>query len=130
MRMHQVTLAVHDMDAATAFYQRLGLVLIVDAAPRYRRFETPGGETVSLHEEAGFAGADWPLVYFEYERNALDTLCAELGLTPQDQRYGWREADIRDPSGNRIRLFHAGDNRRFPPWRVDGAIKTTQEETP
>ena len=123
MRMHQVTLAVRDMEAASAFYERLGLSLIVDAAPRYRRFETPVGETVSLHEEAEWAGADWPLVYFEYEREALDSLCAELGLSPQDHRYGWREADIRDPSGNRIRLFNAGDNRRFPPWRVDGATQ-------
>jgi len=25
---------------------------------------------------------------------------------------------IEDPSGNRIRIYTAGKNRRFPPWRV------------
>jgi len=33
--------------------------------------------------------------------------------------YLWVEADIIDPSGNRIRIYHAGENRRFPPWRVN-----------
>ena len=26
---------------------------------------------------------------------------------------------LRDPAGNAICLYHAGENRRFPPWRVD-----------
>jgi hydroxymethylpyrimidine/phosphomethylpyrimidine kinase len=30
----------------------------------------------------------------------------------------WREARLRDPSGNEICLYHAGANRRFPPWRI------------
>jgi hydroxymethylpyrimidine/phosphomethylpyrimidine kinase len=32
--------------------------------------------------------------------------------------YLWRVARLRDPAGNRIQLYHAGENRRFPPWRV------------
>ncbi|MDX1509696.1 MAG: VOC family protein, partial [Woeseiaceae bacterium] len=37
---------------------------------------------------------------------------------PEDQRYLWREAYLSDPAGNRICIFHAGRNRRFPPWRL------------
>jgi hydroxymethylpyrimidine/phosphomethylpyrimidine kinase len=37
---------------------------------------------------------------------------------PQDQPWLWREARLRDPAGNEIRLYHAGENRRFPPWRL------------
>jgi hydroxymethylpyrimidine/phosphomethylpyrimidine kinase len=38
---------------------------------------------------------------------------------PEDQSWLWREAWLRDPAGNRLCLFFAGENRRFPPWRVD-----------
>jgi hydroxymethylpyrimidine/phosphomethylpyrimidine kinase len=30
----------------------------------------------------------------------------------------WREARLRDPDGNIIFFYKAGENRRFPPWRV------------
>jgi hypothetical protein len=36
-----------------------------------------------------------------------------------DRPYLWREAVLRDPSGNRIKLYHAGENRLNPPWRVE-----------
>jgi len=35
---------------------------------------------------------------------------------PRDEAWMWREARLRDPSGNGVRLFHAGDYRRNPPW--------------
>jgi hydroxymethylpyrimidine/phosphomethylpyrimidine kinase len=28
---------------------------------------------------------------------------------------------MRDPAGNQICLFNAGENRRHPPWRIDQA---------
>ena len=37
---------------------------------------------------------------------------------PQDMRWQWREARLRDPAGNVICLFWAGQMRKFPPWRV------------
>jgi hypothetical protein len=43
----------------------------------------------------------------------------EFEQMPTDMRYLWREAILHDPSGNKIKLYHAGDNRRHPPWRVD-----------
>jgi predicted enzyme related to lactoylglutathione lyase len=64
-------------------------------------------------------------VYFECD-DLDDTVSRlrEQGLRfasgPQDQRWLWREAHIRDPAGNEICLFHAGENRRHPPWRVQG----------
>jgi predicted enzyme related to lactoylglutathione lyase len=63
------------------------------------------------------------VVYFELED--LDTTVQQLAATgllfesgPQDQPWLWREAYLRDPAGNRICLFHAGENRRNPPWRL------------
>jgi hydroxymethylpyrimidine/phosphomethylpyrimidine kinase len=37
---------------------------------------------------------------------------------PRDQDWGWREAHLTDPAGNRLCLYQAGEYRRFPPWRV------------
>ncbi len=123
MNLNQVSLPVDDMDAATEFYRRLGFLQIVDA-PHYARFECPDGEStfsLSLCEAPFHNGA---IIYFESER--LDEWVAELSKLgiefeqmPTDMRYLWREAVLKDPSGNRIKLYHAGKNRRHPPWRVD-----------
>ena len=47
-------------------------------------------------------------------------LAAGIAFTrlPTDERWLWREARLRDPDGNVLCLFHAGENRRHPPWRV------------
>ena len=64
------------------------------------------------------------VIYFEDAQ--LDDWVAELkakGIKfeqePQDQRYLWREAILQDPSGNKIKLYWAGENRLNPPWRVN-----------
>ena len=57
MRLNQVTLGCLDYDRSVAFYQRLGLVQIVDSAPRYARFETETGETFSVHAVEKIAAA-------------------------------------------------------------------------
>lgn len=38
---------------------------------------------------------------------------------PTNMDYLWREAVLHDPSGNRIKLYWAGENRLNPPWRVE-----------
>ena len=38
---------------------------------------------------------------------------------PVDMRYLWPEAVLHDPSGNKIKLYWAGENRLNPPWRVE-----------
>ena len=119
MRLNQVTVGTTDYDASVAFYKRLGLKQIVDAPPRYARFETPGGETFSIHQVEAVGSTT--VVYFEADD--VDGVVAALGLPllhePVDQPWLWREARLVDPCGNEICIYHAGDNRRFPPWRID-----------
>jgi catechol 2,3-dioxygenase-like lactoylglutathione lyase family enzyme len=118
MKLNQVTVGVTDYDAAVAFYTRLGLRQIVEAPPRYARFETVSGETFSIHLADEVAATT--IVYFEVED--VDAFVASLDLplleAPVDQDWLWREARLADPSGNIICIYHAGDNRRFPPWRI------------
>ena len=40
---------------------------------------------------------------------------------PRGQPWMWREARLRDPSGNTIFLYKAGEARRYPPWRIADA---------
>lgn len=133
MNLNQITISVKNLRDSIDFYQRLGLTLIVDSSDnRYARFECPqkgigDGTTFSLHEadEAAPGAASF---YFEVED--VDARVTELKAAgfafetdPVDQRWLWREAWTRDPDGNRIAIYHAGENRRFPPWRVDGRVK-------
>jgi catechol 2,3-dioxygenase-like lactoylglutathione lyase family enzyme len=126
MKLNQVTLKAPDVGACSEFYERLGFTLVVDSRPRYVRFECPdGGATFSVELVGHQAAGEGSEVYFECED--LDGTVARLkdrGVAfehdPRDQPWLWREARLRDPAGNVIVLFHAGDNRRFPPWRVDG----------
>jgi hydroxymethylpyrimidine/phosphomethylpyrimidine kinase len=127
MRLNQVTVAARDLAASIAFYETLGLKLIV-RADHYARFECPdadGGEpaTFSLHLDPRAKGVSETVVYFEDDD--LDATVARLtaaGLTvdsqPVDQTWLWREAYLADPTGNRVCLYRAGEARRFPPWRL------------
>ena len=123
MNLNQLTLPVRDMAEATAFYRRLGFLQIVDT-PHYARFECEdGGASFSL----GLSDHDFhngAVIYFEH--HDLDEWVAELiakGVDfvqlPRDGRYLWREAVLFDPSGNQIKLYWAGSNRLYPPWRVE-----------
>ena len=49
MDLNQVTVSCTDYDRSVEFYQTLGLRLIVNSPPRYARFETPSGSTLSIH---------------------------------------------------------------------------------
>lgn len=122
MNMNQVTLPAHDYAASVAFYRALGLVQIVDAPPRYARFECPGGATLSLHVEEG-AQPGGGVTYFEsaeLDRWVGGLQASGIGFDslPADRSWLWREARLRDPAGNGLCLYAAGENRRFPPWRM------------
>jgi hydroxymethylpyrimidine/phosphomethylpyrimidine kinase len=120
---NQATVGASNYAASVAFYQSLGLRQIVDSPDNgYARFETGNGTTFSIHATL-HAATDATTIYFESPR--LDAWVGELvdiGLTfeqmPQDESWGWREARLRDPFGNVICLYHAGDNRRYPDWRI------------
>jgi len=123
MNLNQVTIPCRDYAATVAFYKTLGFRQIVDSPPRYARFETAAGTTFSLHETNSPAACEDYVVYFEVddvdaEVDRLRRQGVEFHVEPVDQRWLWREAYTRDPSGNVLCIYHAGDNRRFPPWRV------------
>ncbi len=123
MRMNQYTIPVANFAQSVAFYEALGLKLIVSARQEYARFEVPGDlSTLSLSLSKDPAPASG-LIYFEVDD--VDRTIADLkerGLEieedPSDKPYLWREAKLRDPTGNRICIYYAGENRRFPPWRL------------
>ena len=124
MDLNQVTVPATDVAACVDFYKTLGLRLIVDSLPRYVRFECPvGGATLSVHRVESHTETSGLVVYFEC--NDLDETVDKLRAAgihfdagPEDRRWLWREARLRDPAGNEICLYRAGENRRFPPWRL------------
>jgi catechol 2,3-dioxygenase-like lactoylglutathione lyase family enzyme len=129
MDMNQVTLPSRDVARGAAFYRKLGLVQIVEDLPKYARFELPKGTaTLSLHQVDELAAFTGVVVYFECEDldervAVLKTAGVVFDSEPADRPWLWREALLRDPDGNVICLFWAGDNRKNPPWRLgNGAV--------
>ncbi len=124
MNLNQVTVPSKDVESATAFYLKLGLLLIVDARPNYVRFECPVGEaTFSVHRVEKPPSGEGTYVYFEVDDldervNALVRAGIEFDELPEDRSWLWREARLVDPDGNKIILYKAGKNRKNPPWRV------------
>ncbi|MBU0825874.1 MAG: bifunctional hydroxymethylpyrimidine kinase/phosphomethylpyrimidine kinase [Alphaproteobacteria bacterium] len=120
--LNQITLPASDYAASVAFYKQMGLTQIVDSPDNgYARFEAANGVTLSIHVGDGAAG--WATTYLE--SGALDAWVAYLARRgvrfeqmPQDESWGWREARLSDPAGNRLCLYQAGEYRRYPPWRV------------
>ena len=127
MNLNQVTLPARDYAASVDFYRRLGLTQIVDSpANGYARFETAGGVTLSVQIDPEEKILATTAIYFEcddldqrVEQLARSGIAFEHG--PRNQPWMWREARLRDPDGNIIFFYHAGEARRFPPWRMDEA---------
>ena len=122
MNLNQATLNVTDFQRSVDFYTTLGLKLIVSARGEYARFECEGGATLSLHLGEAPEG-NGPMLYFECDDldPRVERLKAEgiaFDSEPEDQPWLWREARLSDPDGNRLCFYHAGQNRRFPPWRI------------
>ena len=127
MNLNQVTVPVLDVARSISFYKRLGLRLIVEALPHYARFECPeGGSTFSLHQVTVLPARDGIWVYFEiadldnYVQELIDK-GVDFESLPEDKTWLWREARLKDPDGNQLILYFAGDNRKFPPWRINPA---------
>ena len=124
MILNQITIPSLDVNKATEFYQKLGLHLIVDAKPRYVRFELPDGDaTFSIHVVDELPKGDGISVYFQEENldNYVEQLLKkgfQFDLLPTDQPWLWREARLKDLDGNQLILYSAGQNRKNPPWRI------------
>ena len=118
--LNQVTLPMTDHAATLAFYRGLGLTPIVASGQRYARFESAGGTTLSIEAAQEIGGA--PLIFLEVaDVDAAVMQARAAGVAVEEARdrpWGWREARLRDPSGNALCLYQAGENRRFPPWRL------------
>jgi catechol 2,3-dioxygenase-like lactoylglutathione lyase family enzyme len=124
MDLNQITLDSNDVPRAVAFYQQLGLKVIVNSAPRYVRMACPdGASSLSIHHTDEAVKPNGTALYFECGQ--LDEQVAMLrakGIVftsdPVDQTWLWREASLLDPDGRRLVLYYAGKNRLDPPWRV------------
>jgi hydroxymethylpyrimidine/phosphomethylpyrimidine kinase len=122
-RLNQVTLTGTNYDRSVEFYRRIGLRQIVANSPDYARFETAGGATLSIQIDPEEKIVATTAVYLECDDldERVEGL-ARAGLPfehgPRNQPWMWREARLRDPDGNIIFLYKAGEARRFPPWRV------------
>jgi hydroxymethylpyrimidine/phosphomethylpyrimidine kinase len=124
-RLNQVTVTGTNYRKSVEFYRTLGLKQIVDSPENgYARFETEGGATLSVQIDPDETISATTAVYLEcddlderVERLARSGLVFEHG--PRNQPWMWREARLRDPSGNIVFLYKAGEARRFPPWRVE-----------
>ena len=122
MDLNQVTLPVSNLPKAVSFYLKLGFTQIVDL-PHYARFACPeGNSTFSLSlDTENFSNPS--VIYFEHKEldklvKALKAKEIKFDQEPTDESYLWREAVLHDPSGNKIKLYWAGENRLNPPWRV------------
>jgi catechol 2,3-dioxygenase-like lactoylglutathione lyase family enzyme len=122
-----VTLSVRDVEASAAFYVRLGLTQIVASYPNYARLVAPEGDTtLSLQRAVDASRKPSASIHFEVENvdHAVQELKASgfvFACDPVDQPYLWREAILLDPDGHRVFVYHAGENRLDPPWRLRDA---------
>lgn len=124
MNLNQVTIPVLNVEKSIAFYQILGLRLIVKSLPDYARFECINGQsTFSIHRVDSINNNNSTWIYFEVDNldETVDKLI-DLGIQfdelPTDKPWLWRESRLKDLDGNQIIIYFAGDNRLNPPWRI------------
>lgn len=123
MRLNQITAPTLDLAKSITFYEKIGLTLIVHAPPHYARMLCPDNSTFSMHLVEQLPSGEGIYVYFECDD--LDTKVQQLeaegivfDLLPTDQPWLWREARLKDPDGNQLIFYYAGENRVNPPWRI------------
>lgn len=124
MNLNQVTIFSDKPVETVEFFKKLGLDVIVDSLPRYARLECPDGEsTLSVNIADPVVPANNIVLYFECENldaevERLKSLGLHFDEDPTDRSWLWRQAYLKDPNGNKVCLFYAGNNRKNPPWKV------------
>ena len=122
MNLNQITVPSLDVEKAMIFYEKLSLRLIVKSLPTYVRFVCPDGNaTFSIHLVEELPQGEGVYVYFECEdldKKVEELLDQEIVFDhlPVDQTWLWREAKLKDPDGNQLILYCAGENRLNAPW--------------
>ena len=129
-RLNQVTVTGTNYERSVEFYRGIGLKQIVDNPPDYARFETAGGATLSVQIDPEEKILATTAIYLECDD--LDQRVEQLARSgvifehgPRNQPWMWREARLRDPDGNVVFLYKAGEARRFPPWRMEESSPRT-----
>jgi catechol 2,3-dioxygenase-like lactoylglutathione lyase family enzyme len=124
MNLNQITVPSKDVPKAIEFYKKLGLKLIVHTHDHYARFECAVGDTTfSIHHSRDVTKKEGILIYFEVKDvdEAVSELIKkdiEFDQMPENKSWLWTEARLKDPDGNIIIIYHAGENRKNPPWRL------------
>ncbi|MBK9256722.1 MAG: VOC family protein [Saprospiraceae bacterium] len=124
MNLNQVTVPSLDIAKSILFYKQLRLKLIVDSAPHYARFQCLNGDaTFSIIQVNQLPVGDGVHIYFECENldefvQELSDKNIEIDEMPVDKTWLWREARLKDPDGNQLILYYAGENRLNPPWKI------------
>ncbi|WP_036152460.1 VOC family protein [Maribacter forsetii] len=124
MNLNQITVPSINVENAIAFYEKLGLQLIVKSLPNYARFECPdGNSTFSIHLVDKLPQGTGVYVYFECDNlddkvELLKNKGVKFDQEPIDEKWLWREARLKDLDGNQLILFFGGENRLNPPWRI------------
>ena len=83
-----------------------------------------GESTFSIHQSEKPVQDSGVWIYFEVDN--VDEKISELirkGVVieelPDDKTWLWREARIRDLDNHLLIIYHAGVNRKSPPWRIN-----------
>lgn len=123
MNLNQITIKSKNVTKSMCFYQSLGLSLIVDSAPHYVRLACPNGEGTFSISKSDRVQVSTTALYFEvadvdqiYQH--LSKQGVDFESKPQDKRWLWREAELKDPDGHPLIIYAAGENRLNPPWRL------------
>ena len=124
MNLNHLTIPSLDLEQSVEFYQTLDLKLIVRALPHYVRFECPDKDsTFSIRHVEELPDGNGVWLYFEVQDvdQTIENLLKKgiyIEEMPEDKSWLWKEAKLRDPDGNQIIIYHAGENRKNPPWRI------------
>jgi catechol 2,3-dioxygenase-like lactoylglutathione lyase family enzyme len=133
--LDQVNVVVRDMDAAIAFYRRLG-VEIAETAPQWAHqhrsavlpddgmhFDIDVTAFASQWDQGWPTGASGAVIGFRVERReTVDAIYADLVAhgavgqqPPWDAFWGARYAVVEDPDGNAVGIMSAMDPARRSP---------------